>query len=282
LHRAALAAAESADAPTIVIPRSDVQPVATPPTPPFWGYRVIDEAPLREIWPLMDLNTLFRLHWGGAKAKGAEWTRLIETDFLPRLATLQRRAETEGWLTPRAIYGYFPCQADGQRIIVYDPDDRSRVLGVFTFPRQPDERRLCLADFVADVASGRFDVLPLQIVTAGQAASEYTNQLQQAGEYSDMLFIHGLSVQVSETVAEWTHRRIKQELGLGPDQGRRYSWGYPACPDLAEHETLFRILPGEEIGVRLTVGHQLDPEQSTAAMVIYHPEAIYYSIRDPR
>ncbi|GIW09526.1 MAG: hypothetical protein KatS3mg061_0583 [Dehalococcoidia bacterium] len=119
-------------------------------------------------------------------------------------------------------------------------------------------------------------------MTAGQAASDYVNQLQQAGNYSEMLYVHGLSVQVAEGLAEWAHRRIKAELGLGPETGRRYSWGYPACPDLAEQKVLFRILPGEEIGVSLTTAYQLDPEQSTAALIIHHPEAIYYAIREGR
>ncbi|MCS6800911.1 MAG: methionine synthase [Dehalococcoidia bacterium] len=264
------------------LPRSSVRPLDQPPTPPFWGYRVVRSVPLAEVWPLLDLNTLFRLHWGGAKAKGAAWDRLIAEEFQPLLATLQQRAETEGWLAPAVIYGYYPCQADGQQVIVYDPADWSRELGRFTFPRQPDERHLCLADYLAERESGRYDVLPLQIVTAGRRASDYINHLQQAGNYSDMLYIHGLSVQVAEGLAEWTHRRIKAELGLGPETGRRYSWGYPACPDLAEQEILFRILPGSEIGVSLTPAHQLDPEQSTAALVIHHPDAIYFAIRDGR
>lgn len=264
------------------LPRSIVRPLETPPTPPFWGHRVLRQVPLSEVWPLLDLNTLFRLHWGGARAKGANWDRLIADEFQPLLARLQQRAEQEGWLTPSVIYGYYPCQADGQHVIVYDPTDWAREIGRFTFPRQPDERHLCLADYLADRESGRYDVLPLQIVTAGHSASEYVNQLQRSGDYSEMLYIHGLSVQVAEGLAEWTHRRIKAELGIGPETGRRYSWGYPACPDLAEQEVLFRILPGGEIGVSLTEAFQLDPEQSTAALVIHHPEAIYFSIREER
>ncbi|MFN8532805.1 MAG: methionine synthase [Dehalococcoidia bacterium] len=264
------------------LPRSAVRPLEQPPEPPFWGHRVIRGVPLAEVWPLLDLNTLFRLHWGGSKAKGDDWDRLITEEFRPLLDRLQRRAETENWISPDVIYGYYPVQAAGQQVVIYDPANRSHEIGRFTFPRQPDERHLCLADYLNDVASGRFDVLPLQIVTSGRQASEYVNQLQRSGEYSDMLYIYGLSVQIAEGLAEWTHRRIQTELGLTHETGRRYSWGYPACPDTAEQQTLFRILPTEEIAVSLTEGFQLEPEQSTAALVIHHPEAIYYSIREGR
>jgi 5-methyltetrahydrofolate--homocysteine methyltransferase len=276
------AAGEGGAKAAVAIPRSAVRPLDNPPEPPFWGRARVDRVLLEEIWPLLDLNTLFRLHWGGKNAKGLEWERLIAEDFGPRLEKLKERAAREGWLQPKVMYGYFPAQSEGETVFVYDPEKREKLLGSFTFPRQPDQRNLCLADYIVEKSTGRYDVLPLQIVTAGHAASELIERLQRAGDYSDMLFIHGLSVQVSEALADWAHRRIKGELGLGEDTGRRYSWGYPACPDLEQHRTLFDILPGTDIGVGLTAGDQLDPEQSTAALVIHHPEAIYYAIREER
>ncbi len=263
--------------------RSNVARDVPIPAPPFWGWRVLREAdvPLDEVFAHLDLNTLFRLHWGGKTAKGARFEEVRRTTFEPALAELKAEAKAKGWLQPRVIYGYFPARSQGNDLIVYDPADPQREVVRFTFPRQPDLLRLCLSDYFAPVESGRTDVAVFQVVTVGDAASEYAERLREAGEYERMLYVHGLSVQSAEALAEWTHTRVRRELGLAPDQGRRYSWGYPACPDLEQHALLFELMPIErEAGVRLTTGWQLDPEQSTAALVVHHPEATYFSIRE--
>ena len=154
-------------------------------------------------------------------------------------------------------------------------------MGRFRFPRQAAQSRLCLADYVRprEQAQGdERDVIALQLVTTGPGASELSNRLQAAGDYDDMLRVHGFATQMAEATAEYIHAHIRRELGLEPDQGRRYSWGYPACPDLADHEVFFRLVPAERIGVRLTEGWQLVPEQSTCAIVLHHPQARYFAV----
>jgi len=166
-------------------------------------------------------------------------------------------------------------------VIVYDPGDIDAELGRFTFPRQSEQHRLCLADYlrpVEEAADGERDVVALQVVTTGPAASEVSNRLQVDGSYDDMLRIHGFATQMAEATAEYVHHRIRRELRLAEDQGRRYSWGYPSCPDLEDHEILMRIVPASEIGVTLTEGYQFVPEQSTGAIVMHHPEARYFAV----
>jgi 5-methyltetrahydrofolate--homocysteine methyltransferase len=167
-------------------------------------------------------------------------------------------------------------------LIVYDPTDRSKELTRFFFPRQPERERLCIADYYRSVASGEYDVVALQVVTMGTKVDDLTEELQKQGDYSRSYFIHGLGVSLAEALAEYTNRLVRQSLGLGGEQGRRYSWGYPACPDLDEHVKLFNILPTDRIDVSLTEAYQLMPEQSTAAIVVHHPEAKYFSIGSTR
>jgi 5-methyltetrahydrofolate--homocysteine methyltransferase len=155
-----------------------------------------------------------------------------------------------------------------------------RELARFKFPRQVGRERLCIADYFRSTDSGDVDVVAFQIVTVGDEASRRFETLQQAGEYSEAFFIHGLAVEAAEAVASWMHERIRRELGLAAERGKRYSWGYGACPDLEDHETLFRILPAAEaLGMRLTSAFQFVPEQSTAAIIVHHPEAKYYAVR---
>ncbi len=264
---------------------ASVQPALSLPTPPFWGPHVLDRIGLEDIAPCMDLNTLYRLHWGG-KAHGAEFTQLVEQDFQPRLACMLREARQQRYLQPRVLYGYFPCQSSGNELIVYDPTEMqqtgraTRELTRFRFPRQQERERLCLADYFASVKSGKIDVMALQIVTMGAPASERIAQLQQAGDYSEAYFVHGLAVEMAEGLAEYTNRLIQSELSLDKSRGRRYSWGYPAIPDLEDHEKLFSLLPAPStIGVVLTEAYQLVPEQSTAAIVVHHQQATYFSVR---
>jgi len=180
------------------------------------------------------------------------------------------------------VYGYFPVQSQGHDLIVYDPADRARELTRFVFPRQPERERLCLSDYFRSVESETYDVAAFQIVTMGTAVDDLTEQLQAQGDYSRSYYIHGLSVSLAEGMAEYTNRLVRQSLGLGEGRGKRYSWGYPACPDLEEHIKLWQILPTHEIGVTLTEAFQIVPEQSTAAFVVHHPEAKYFSIGSAR
>jgi 5-methyltetrahydrofolate--homocysteine methyltransferase len=276
------AGADEADD-TSAVARSNVDPNAPIPAPPFWGYKVLDarHIPIDEVFECLDLKSLFRLSWGAHKLHGAEYKRAVETELMPRLNRMRGEVRRLNILTPKVIYGYFPCQSQGNDVIVYDPADSKTPIARFTFPRQPDRERLCLADYFASVDSGRIDVIPLQVVTMGDRASEVFQRMQQEGNYSEGYFIYGLSVALAEALAEWTHQYVRRELGLTPEQGRRYSWGYPACPDPAEQVKLMKILPAEKtIGVSLTEeGFVLVPEQSTAALVVHHPQAKYYTTR---
>ncbi len=249
------------------------------PTPPFWGARTLDDVDLREVWPCFDLRSLFRLSWGAANTKGDDYARLLRDDFEPRLKRYQESALREGFLQPRVAYGYFPAAGLGNEVVVYDPRDPSREVARLEFPRQIGGEHLSLADYVREPANGAAsDVVALQVVTVGSQASRRTEALQAAGDYSESYFLHGFSVQTAEALAEYTHRRIRRELGLADDRGKRYSWGYGACPDVAQHAIAFRLLDASErIGVTLTEGFQIVPEQSTAAIVMHHPRATYFN-----
>jgi 5-methyltetrahydrofolate--homocysteine methyltransferase len=261
------------------------------PAPPFWGARVTPsrEIPFDGMFAGMDLKTLYRLHWG-ARGSAEEVERLVREDFEPRRLRLQREAEQKGWLKPLACYGYFPCQSEGQDLVVYDsaafapgslaPRGKLEEVVRFTFPRQSEREGLCLSDYFLPAESSRFDVLALQVVTVGPQADELGAALNRRGLYSEALFVHGLAVAAAEGLAEWHHGKIRRELGLAPERGKRYSFGYSACPDLADQARLFQLLgPEESIGVTLTSAFQLVPEASTSALVVHHPEAVYYLVK---
>ena len=264
--------------------RSDVRADVPVPSAPFFGARVLRDIPLDEVFDLLDLDELYRLQWGG-RGSGPKYEATVRDVFEPALARLKNDAVARGWLTPQAVYGYFPAQSQGNDLIVYDPaayasDGGSlREIARFHFPRQEGRERLCLADYFRPVDGGTVDVVAFQIVTVGDAATKLFDELQAAGEYAEAFYIHGLAVESAEAVAQWMHRRVRQELGLSEESGKRYSWGYGACPDLDDHATLFRILPADAVGLDLTSAFQLMPEQSTAAIVVHHPEAKYYAVR---
>jgi 5-methyltetrahydrofolate--homocysteine methyltransferase len=249
------------------------------PKPPFWGVRTIDDVDLRDVWPCFDLRSLFRLSWGAANTKGEAFDRLLRDEFEPRLQRYQKSALAEGFIAPRVAYGYFPAAGSGNDVIVYDPRDPSREIARMTFPRQAGGEHLSLADYLRDPENGAAsDLIALQIVTVGTQAAQRTEALHAAGDYSESYFLHGFSVQSAEALAEYTHRRIRRELGLDADRGKRYSWGYGACPDLEQHEIAFRLLDAtNRIGVTLTEAFQIVPEQSTAAIVMHHPRASYFN-----
>jgi 5-methyltetrahydrofolate--homocysteine methyltransferase len=248
------------------------------PKPPFWGVREA-EIDLDEIYPYLDRHVLFKLHWGGRGVKGAEWEKLVNEDFAPRL---ERMWKEQDYLRPQARVGYFPAAADGNELVVFDPEDPSRELERLVFPRQPRHDRICLTDFflpLGELDSGERDVVALQGVTVGPEVTQLTARLEQEGEFAEQLFTHGLGVQAAEGLAEWLHSDVRRQLGIELDQGRRYSWGYPACPDQSEHEKIWRLLRLEEIGMTLSGGYAVEPEQSTVAIVIHHPQAVYFGMK---
>jgi 5-methyltetrahydrofolate--homocysteine methyltransferase len=265
--------------------RSDVRSDNPVPAAPFYGVRVLRDIPLDEVFEVLDLDELYRLQWGG-RGSGEQYEATVRNEFKPTLDRLTAEAKRDGWLVPQAVYGFFPVQSDGNDLVVYDPaayqsDGASlREIGRFHFPRQEGRDRLCLADYFRSTQSSDVDVVGLQVVTVGDAATRRFDELQQAGEYTEAFYSHGLAVETAEAVAEWLHRKIRRELGISGAQGKRYSWGYGACPDLDDHAQVFKLLPVEEaLGMTLTSAYQLVPEQSTAALIVHHPEAKYYAVR---
>ncbi|MBN1528829.1 MAG: B12-binding domain-containing protein, partial [Thermoleophilaceae bacterium] len=250
------------------------------PEPPFWGAREVP-VDLDDVYPYLDRHVLFKLHWGGRGKKGEEWRRIVEghdgeEGFAPRLERMWREQD---YLHPRAKLGYFPCNSDGNELIVFDPDDPDREVERLRFPRQPKHDRICLADLFRPLDSGERDVVALQAVTAGDEVTELMAQLEKDGEFAEQLYTHGLGVQTAEGMAEWLHAEIRRGLGIDLDQGRRYSWGYPACPDQSEHEKVWRLLGLEDIGMTLSGGYAVMPEQSTVAIVAHHPQAVYFGMK---
>ncbi len=252
------------------------------PTPPFWGVREID-VPLHQVYHHLDTHVLFKLHWGGRGVKGEAWRELLRDDFQPRLERMWRE---QTYLRPRAVLGYFPCNSEGNELIVWDPEDFDPAHPVelerLVFPRQPRHDRICLADFYREYDPDHpeaVDVVALQAVTAGEEVTELMARLEAEGEFAEQLFVHGLGVQTAEGMAEWLHSRVRHGLGIEPTQGRRYSWGYPACPEQSEHEKVFRLLDAPSIGLRLSGGYAVEPEQSTLAIVAHHPQAVYFGTK---
>jgi len=264
--------------------RSSVSADHAIPEAPFLGTRLLRDIPLGEVLDLLDLDELYRLQWG-ARGSGEAYQQTVRTEFEPVLARLKAEAQRDGWLLPQAAYGYFPVQSQGNAVIVYDPDaweadgGTLREVARFQFPRQEGRDRLCLADYFRSVESGDVDVIGLQVVTVGDAATRRFEELQAKGEYTEAFYSHGLAVEAAEATAEWLHRRIRAELGVPAGRGKRYSWGYGACPDLDDHDLVFQLLPVEALGMSLTSAKQLIPEQSTAALIVHHPEAKYYAVR---
>ena len=258
--------------------RSEAATDVPVPEPPFWGVQEIP-VDMDELYRHLDTHVLFKLHWGGRGVKGEEWKKLLAEDFQPRL---ERMWAEQDYLRPRALLGYFPCYSEGNEIVVLDPEDRESELARFVCPRQPGHDRICLADFFRPKDSGELDVVALQAVTAGAEVTELMASLEEEGEYAEQLFVHGLGVQTAEGLAEWLHARVRSDLGLDEAQGRRYSWGYPAVPDQAEHVKLDALLDLDRIGMSLTDGFAPEPEQSTVALVAHHPDATYFGMKSGR
>jgi 5-methyltetrahydrofolate--homocysteine methyltransferase len=271
--------------------RSEVNPDVPIPTAPFYGSRVVEDISLDDVFGFVNENALFKGQWQFKQGKTPpeQYQALVRDKVRPVYEELKERSKREQLLVPKVVYGYFNCQSAGNDLIVYDENQREQVR--FTFPRQPAGKHLCLADFFASQESGRMDVVAFHLVTVGRRASEYSHELFTSDNYADYLYFHGLSVESAEALAEFWHKRIRQELGIaGNDapnlarlfhqqyQGSRYSFGYPACPRLEDQEKLFTLLDPGRIDVSLTEEFQLEPEQSTSAIIVHHPEAKYFSI----
>ena len=284
--------------------RSEAVEVNIPrPTPPFWGTKILTaaEIPIEEVFWYLDLQALFVGQWQFRKPKSQskpEYDQFLQEKVHPILAAWKEKIVKENLLNPTLIYGYFPCQSSGNSLLIYDPEsiqagekpENLQPIAIFEFPRQKSGRRLCIADFFAPQESGIIDVFPMQAVTVGEIATEYAKSLFDANEYTEYLYYHGMAVQTAEAMAEWTHTRIRRELGFAefdPDnirdilqqryQGSRYSFGYPACPNIQDQYKQLDLLGCDRIGMSMDESEQLYPEQSTTAIITYHPTAKYFS-----
>jgi 5-methyltetrahydrofolate--homocysteine methyltransferase len=273
--------------------RSAVRRDVPIPAPPFWGVKVVRDIDLADIFPYINEVALIRGQWQVRKGamKETDYRDLLQAKVLPELEALKRKAVSQHLLEPSVVYGYFPCWSEGDDLVILQEDQKTERLR-FTFPRQRDDRLLCLADYFAPRDSGKVDVAAFHLVTMGRVASEHSARLFGSDNYKDYLYFHGLSVECAEALAEYWHRHIRRELGIAHNdaaeirrlfsqgyQGSRYSFGYPACPNLEDQLKLFTLLDGEQIGVRLTEEFSLDPEQSTNAIIVHHPEARYFNVR---
>ena len=266
------------------------------PAPPFWGSRVVRGIPLRDVFPYVNEVALFRAQWGYQRGdRGeAEYEAFLDEEVRPVFRGWQERAIGEGLLTPQVVYGYYKCRAEGNDLLVWPKVEGEAPAGEpvrFQFPRQPEGRRLCIADFFRDGESGGYDTVAFTLVTMGPRATELAQELFDSDEYRDYLHFHGFGVESAEALAEFWHKRVREELGIaGQDatdvrelfrqgyQGSRYSFGYPACPDLEQQTGIAELLGPERVGVELGETFQWHPEQTTSAIVVHHPEARYFTV----
>ncbi|MHC5936049.1 methionine synthase [Nostoc sp.] len=265
------------------------------PTPPFWGSKLLqpNDIPIEEIFWHLDLQALIAGQWQFRKPKEQskeEYQAFLAEKVYPVLETWKQRIIEENLLHPQVIYGYFPCQAEGNSLHIYDSENQSQQVATFEFPRQKSLRRLCIADYFAPKESGIIDVFPMQAVTVGEIATEFAQKLFADNQYTDYLYFHGMAVQVAEAIAEWTHARIRRELGFTAEEpdnirdilaqryrGSRYSFGYPACPNIQDQYKQLELLQTDRINLYMDESEQLYPEQSTTAIIAYHPLAKYFS-----
>ena len=266
------------------------------PTPPFWGSRVVRGIPLRDVFPYVNEVALFRAQWGYQRGdrEAAEYEAFLDEEVRPVFRGWQERAIGEGLLTPQVVYGYYKCRAEGNDLLVWPEVEGEAPAGEpvrFEFPRQPEGRRLCIADFFRDGEDGEYDTVAFTLVTMGPRATELAQELFDSDEYRDYLHFHGFGVESAEALAEFWHKRVREELGIaGQDatdvrelfrqgyQGSRYSFGYPACPDLEQQTGISELLGPERVGVELGETFQWHPEQTTSAIVVHHPEARYFTV----
>ncbi|CAN5506003.1 methionine synthase [soil metagenome] len=276
--------------------KSNIQPAETIPTAPFYGSKVVEIKDLTKVFAFINETALFKGQWQYKQGRKSteEYQKILEETVYPKFKEIKAQAIREKLLEAKLVYGYFPCQSSGNDLIIYESDERTEKMR-FIFPRQPIEQRggqnLCLADFFASKDSGKVDVVPFHLVTMGKRASQHSAELFKNDNYTDYLLFHGLSVESAEALAEMWHKRIREELGYADKdakdlkklfhqgyQGSRYSFGYPACPRIEDQTKLFELLKPERIDVELTDEFMLEPEQSTSAIIIHHPEAKYFNI----
>jgi 5-methyltetrahydrofolate--homocysteine methyltransferase len=271
--------------------RSDVSTENKVPTPPFWGSRIVKGIALSDYLPMLDERALFMGQWGLKGARG-EYETMVENEGRPQLRALLNEALSQGWLNAAVVYGYFPCYSEGNDLVIlhHEGELKGQERVRFTFPRQRRDRRLCLSDFFRSKESGVIDTVAFHVVTMGESVSKATGELFAANKYREYLELHGLSVQLTEALAEQWHARIRNELAVSEEdskeisaildqgyRGSRYSFGYPACPDIEQQLQLCELLQPERIGVVLSEEFQLHPEQSTSAIIVHHPEAKYFN-----
>ncbi len=271
--------------------RSDVAVDVDIPTPPFFGSRVVKGIQLSDYAGMLDERALFVGQWG-LKGNRGEYEAMVESEGRPRLRSLLNEVQANGWLNAAVVYGYFPCYSEGNDLVIlhHEGESKGKERTRFTFPRQTRDRRLCISDFFASKESGKTDVVAFHVVTMGSTVSEAAAKLFAANNYREYLELHGLSVQLTESLAEHWHARIREELAVKADdsadlqgildqgyRGSRYSFGYPACPDLEQQVQLCELLDPARIGVELSEEFQLHPEQSTSAIIVHHPEAKYFN-----
>ena len=277
---------------TILDERSDVSQDVAVPSPPFWGSRVVDTISLDDVYPYINRVALLRGQWGfkkGQRSKG-DYEHYLDEEVRPIFERLKTTLRDDGVLQPKVVYGWYPVASDGNELVVFDPEGHTQELERFEFPRQTKRRKLCICDFFKSIDSGQRDVLGLSCVTMGSEVSRVAEKLFADDVYQEYLFVHGMGVECAEALAELLHKRMRDELGIsGGDsphikelfsqkyRGSRYSFGYPACPDMSHQEKLFRLLKPERIGCELTENWQIDPEQSTSAIIVHHPEAKYFN-----
>lgn len=296
--------------------KSNISTEAPVPAPPFLGSRIVEDIRLDKLYNYINEVALFRGSWNVYKGKSTEeeYKKLIEEQIIPVFNELKLQCKRENLLTPKVIYGYFPCQSHDDELIIYKPKgvkedelhtewknidfrkltpDDVEEWQHFNFPRQNKDRHLCISDFFKSKSSGLLDVAAFQIVTVGEKATEHAQKLYAENRYQDYLYFHGFAVETTEALAEYWHKIIRMELGIAdkdsPEikrlfsqgyQGSRYSFGYPACPNLEDNKQMFEILRPERLGVELTEEFQMVPEQTTNAIVVHHPEAKYFFVRD--
>ena len=276
--------------------RSDVSREIDAPTPPFWGSRVVESVPIKDVFSMINPTALFAVQWQMKRGQMSkvDYEAMLDEKARPVFRRLCIEAAQQGILQPKLVYGYFPCHAEGDTLVLFDPDDHAAEIERLTFPRQPGNRRLCITDFFRDAdecdRAGAKDVIGMSCVTMGERITEKCKELFDSGAYQDYLYWHGLGVEGAEGLAELWHKRMRQELGIASKdaasptglfkqeyQGSRYSFGYPACPDMSGHEAIWRLIDPTRIGCTLTENHQIVPEQSTSAIVVHHPEARYFN-----
>jgi 5-methyltetrahydrofolate--homocysteine methyltransferase len=292
LGQAANAERRPVDAEEIRLRRAELSRDVTVPVPPFWGPRVLARVPVKTLVPYLNETMLYQFQWGFRKMGKSleEYKAWAQAEVKPILKRMLDLCEKDDILLPQAVYGYWKCAATGNDVILFEEDGVTECAR-FTLPRQAQDGGLCIADFFRDVTDGERDVIGLQVVTMGQKVSEVARDWFAENRYQDYLYLHGIGVELAEAMAEYVHKRIRAELGFASEdaremeqmlkqgyRGSRYSFGYPACPNLADQKQLLKLLGADQIGLALSEGDQLHPEQSTSAIVLLHPQAKYFSV----